>query len=430
MAIAAKFDLEAMQLDAVNAFTNSYIDEDIYINFPDGYERRGWILKLVRALYGLRRSPLLWQKDLVTTFQQLGLTQGKEDPCICTNDWAVVFFFVDDIVLLYRKQDQPAADQLIRSLKARYQMKDLGNLQWFLGIRIIRNREARKLWLCQDSYIENITAKFNIEPKDQFKGNPIPTNDLQLNSDTASRDQVNYYQQKIGSINYIATITRPDIAKAASKLAEFLLNPSDQHQQIANRVICYLYATRHLAIQFNGSSDSSHFQIASDAAFADDQSTRKSSQGSILCLFGGPISWKAGKQDTVTTSSTEAELLAFSHTAKEAIATLRLFVQLDLQLDRIPTIECDNLQTIRLITSEIPRIKTALKHVDIHSCWARQTYLEGKFKVKYTPTAEMLADGLTKALPGQKFEAFVKQLGLIDIKGLLRTEEEPDEDWR
>ncbi|KAK2669851.1 Ribonuclease H superfamily, partial [Fusarium oxysporum f. sp. vasinfectum] len=87
------FDLETRQLDAVNAFTNSLIDEDIYVLFPDGYSRRGWILKLIRALYGLRRSPLLWQKDLSNTFKQLGLELCPEDPCVFNNTWLTAFFF-------------------------------------------------------------------------------------------------------------------------------------------------------------------------------------------------------------------------------------------------------------------------------------------------------------------------------------------------
>ncbi|KJZ68911.1 hypothetical protein HIM_11697 [Hirsutella minnesotensis 3608] len=96
MAITAKFDLETRQLDAVNAFTNSFLDEDVFVMFPDGYHRQGWTLKLIRALYGLRRSPLLWQKDLTAALQDLGLTQCPDDPCIFQNPWMTVFFFVDE----------------------------------------------------------------------------------------------------------------------------------------------------------------------------------------------------------------------------------------------------------------------------------------------------------------------------------------------
>jgi hypothetical protein len=244
MAITAKFDLENRQLDAINAFTNSYLDEDIHIKFPDGYERHGWILKLIKALYGLRRSPLLWQQDLTGTFKQLGLTLCTEDPCICRNNWITVFFFVDDIVLLYRKKDQLAADQMINSLKSRYQMKGLEHLQWFLGIRLLRDRPNRKLWLCQDSYAEAIAIRFKLDQTDHFKGSPFLTGRFQPNPQTATRDQVRLYQQKIGPTNYTAVMTRPDICHPAAKLAEFLINPSDHHQEAADRLIRYLYATR------------------------------------------------------------------------------------------------------------------------------------------------------------------------------------------
>lgn len=93
---------------------------------------------------------------------------------------------------------------------------------------------------------------------------------------------------------------------------------------------------------------------------------------------------------------------------------------------QLPIIECDNQQTIRLINLNIPRIETALKHIDVHNCWARQAYQEGSFEVQYTPTAQMLADGLTKALRAQEFETFVRQLGLIDIRSLIALQDESD----
>ena len=77
-----------------------------------------------------------------------------------TNSWLTVFFFVDDIVLLYRARHQDAADEFIVKLKSQYEMKDLGELKWFLGIRVLRDRAARKLWLCQDSYIEKIVNQY------------------------------------------------------------------------------------------------------------------------------------------------------------------------------------------------------------------------------------------------------------------------------
>ena len=148
----------------------------------------------------------------------------------------------------------------------------------------------------------------------------------------------------------------------------------------------------------------------------------------MIILFGGPVSRNASKQHTVTTSSTQAELLAFTFTAKESIYILRLFKQIHLQLDHPLTIECDNLQTICLAIPDQPRLKTQLKPVDIHNCWTRQSYKQGHFQVEYTPTADMIADGLTKVLPDQKSKRFVEQLGSIDIRSVLEEQQDSDDE--
>jgi ribonuclease HI len=227
---------------------------------------------------------------------------------------------------------------------------------------------------------------------------------------------IHLYQRKVDSILYAAIITRPDIAKTAARLSNFLTNPSPDHIAAANKYIQYLYSSRHLAILFNGRhTEEKAFKVYTDASFADDQQDRKSSQGYLFTLFGGPIAWKSGKQSTVTTSSTEAELLALSTAAKEAIATIRLFRDARLQLDEKLTIWCDNKQTIRLVSEDIMRIQTALRHIDIHNCWVRQEAKKGQFEVKYLPTTQMPADGLTKALDRGKFMQFIAQLGLTPI---------------
>ena len=96
MAIAAYFDLDAFQLDAVDAFLNTDLDETVYIQYPDGFKIPGQCLRLLKGLYGLRRSPLLWYKELSSALKEMGLRPILEEPCIFANDWLVVFFFVDD----------------------------------------------------------------------------------------------------------------------------------------------------------------------------------------------------------------------------------------------------------------------------------------------------------------------------------------------
>jgi Reverse transcriptase (RNA-dependent DNA polymerase) len=129
MAITAAYNLEAFQLDAVNAFTNSKLDETVYYAFPDGFQQNGKCLLMLRALYGLRRSPLLWLKEFSTTLHNLDLNEIFGQPCLfTTDDGIIIFFYIDDIVLLCRSEDLSKLDKLRTALKQRYKIRDLGKL--------------------------------------------------------------------------------------------------------------------------------------------------------------------------------------------------------------------------------------------------------------------------------------------------------------
>ena len=300
-------------------------------------------------------------------------------------------------------------------------MRNIGEMEWFLGIRIIRDRPNHLLWLCQDSYIDKLASKFNVPSDLHYYRTPLPVEILTKNTEQASPQEVYAYQQRVGSINFAAVITRPDVADAASKLSEHLTNPSHHHLELANRTINYLVGTRSLAIQFNGLSEQSRtiFLASSDASFADDPDTRYSSQGYVFTLFNGPIDWKANKQKTVTLSSTEAELLAMSTTGKETVWWTRFFEAIDFDPGHKTFIQCDNRQTIRAFTSENLRFTTKLRHVDIHRHWLRQEVTKGTLDIQWTPTTSILADGLTKPLSIQRHRQFVR---LLSMKNLDETE--------
>jgi hypothetical protein len=160
---------------------------------------------------------------------------------------------------------------------------------------------------------------------------------------------------------YAAVVTRPDIAFAASQLSRFLTNPSSIHHEAADRVILYLQRTANLALQL-GQRD--NFEVYSDASFADNTLDRKSSQAYLMQLFGGTVGWRANKQTTVTTSTTEA----LSQAARESEFVSRLLHELTIDLNQKHIqIRCDNKQTIRLVNEEITRLQTRLRHVDIHN---------------------------------------------------------------
>ena len=145
IALAAYFNLEAKQFDVINAFTNAKIKKKIWVKFPPGKQRAGHILLLLRALYGLRVSLLLWYEHLCSTMQQLGLKPVLECACLFTNDRLIIFFYVNDIVVLFHPTHEQAYLDFRDSLIAHFKLRGMGDLKWFLGIRILRDRVHHKI---------------------------------------------------------------------------------------------------------------------------------------------------------------------------------------------------------------------------------------------------------------------------------------------
>jgi hypothetical protein len=437
MAIAAEFDMEIWQLDVVAAFLNAHTDSDrpVWCDLPDGFGEPGMCALLNKALYGMRDSPLLWYTDFSTTLTKLGLTASKEEPCLFFNAArrVLVLFYVDDILLLFAKSHRAEATELLAKLKGAYKLDDKGDVNWFLGVRVVRERSAGTVSLLHDTYLDKVAKRFNLAETGRFPETPLPVAELVRHEGEASKQDIKAYQERVGSVLYSAIMIRPDVAYAVSQLSQFLTNPSQAHMDAVEHLIVYLYRSRHEGITYGGGvRQGDELQIYGDASFADNAETRRSSHGFIVTLFGGPIIWKAARQPTVTTSTTEAELLALEQIAKETMALKRLFAELQLLVTGAWTIFCDNQQTIRLVVGHNERISTKLRHVDIQNMWLRQEHGKGSFEVLYKPTLEMLADGLTKHLPKLKFKAFKEQLNLrrVEHHDITETAKEHGKDQR
>jgi hypothetical protein len=200
----------------------------------------------------------------------------------------------------------------------------------------------------------------------------------------------------------------------------------------ARRVWLYILSTKFLALQAEACNEGAQEYIAdmgnkdpvffgaSDAAFADEPDTRRSSQGYTFRLYGMTIDWKSTVQRTVTKSTTEAELLALSLAGSQMEEWSRFFKGVSFQLDETPTLWCDNQQTVGIATKQEDKLNSKLKHVDIHQSWIRQEVEAGRLNVKWVDTDNMPADGMTKILGRQKHAEFLRQLRLVDIS--LRLE--------
>lgn len=423
LAICAYFDLEAHQFDVTNAFPHADLDKDeeVVIHYPDGFKIPRYRLRVLKALYGLSISPRLWYNHLANTLKKMGLVPVPESGCVFCNEKLIVCFYVNDIAVFYHARNRNSFEEFKKALFEAYTVRDMGEIKWFLGIRILRDRSERKIWILQDSYIEKIARSFKRIDKDgKLIGKPYATpmslEELENWDGNATDNQIHDYQRRIGSLTYAAVVSRPDIAKATQKLAEAQQNPSFEHFAAVNRVIDYLYATRYLAIEYGINKIEPVFVAASDASFGDHISERVSSEGGLFKLFGGVIDYFSKKQKTVTTSSTESELLALSHVCAWLKWWQRFFEKLSLEIEEDYTVWCDNMQTVRLIIKEAPKLVTKLKHIDIHQHWLRQEFEKDEITLNWIETGKMPADGLTKSLSRQKHQNFIRQLNMVDVE--------------
>ena len=416
MEIVAAYNLETRQYDAVNAFANSSIDETVYCKSFEGWFRDPQIIfLLLKTLYGLKQSFALWYKQLHHVLVEMGFEFVLKMKClfINQNSHVFLFFFVDDIVILYDRIYIVEVDHFQTQLFERFEMRYMKKLEWFLNIHITRFRIKHLLSLCQNSYIEKLIKKFNISSR--IKASIfLFTTQLNKHQGQATPQKIHAYQQKIGFINFAAVITRSDIAHAVFKLSEFFINSSKFHMECVDRTIAYLKLIKRFVIRFNPdfSINNLTFIDSSDVSFADDFLIKYSSQGYVFKLFEDMIDWKAFKQRTVITSSIEAELLTVTAADKELIWWHRFFETINFQTNHIPTIQCDNLQTIRALS--FPKFITKLRHVDIHRHWLRQKIKSDRINLTWISTIIILTDGLIKFLSSQKHADFVKLMNLVD----------------
>jgi hypothetical protein len=120
------------------------------------------VLRLHKAVYGLRIAGKRWEDDIKEMLLSLGFKPCPDDPALYTDNRMIIMVFVDDFLAAYHKSESSYAQQIKRLLSERFEMKDCGELTQFIGIRIVRDRSKRKTWLNQAAYIEKIAARFNL----------------------------------------------------------------------------------------------------------------------------------------------------------------------------------------------------------------------------------------------------------------------------
>ncbi|RVW67331.1 Retrovirus-related Pol polyprotein from transposon TNT 1-94 [Vitis vinifera] len=369
MTLVAHFDLELQQIDVKMTFLNGNLEEEVYMKQLEGFSSNGGehlVCKLKKSIYGLKQASRQWYLKFHDVISSFGFVENIMDQCIYQkvsgSKICFLVLYVDDILLA--TNDKGLLHEVKQFLSKNFDMKDMGDATYVIGIKIQRDRFRGLLGLSQETYINKVLERFRMKDcspsiapivkGDRFNLNQCPKNDLE-------REQMKNipYASAVGSLMYVQVCTRPDIAFAVGMLGRY-----------------------------------------------------QSNQGYVFMLAVGTVSWRSAKQTLIATSTMEVEFVscfeATSHGVwlKSFISGLRVMDSISRPLK----IYCDNSAVIFMAKNN--KSSSRNKHIDIKYLALRERVKEKTVVIEHVSTELMIVDPLTKGMPPLKFKDHVDRLGL------------------
>ncbi|UTT94513.1 hypothetical protein NDA17_004559 [Ustilago hordei] len=377
LALAVQNNWEVHALDITMAYLNSMLKEAIYMKLPEGSGvAPSKVYKVIKGLYGLKQSGREWNQEFDRSLRRMGFFQVECAPCIYTKgqgeDMAIVVIYVDDTLVI--------APRLEMVLKVKKQ----------IGQR----------WKMEDSgYIDQVLAK-HLDKR--TKPTMVPMQSIPEGTLVASAAQQKEYPVIVGKLLWVANSTWPDLSLTMGVLARHMREPSQEHYQAAQRVLCYLESTRQVGLVYRASESQEPLVAHSDANWVSDATIqRRSTSGSVALVYRNPVAWKSATQKCVSLSAVEAEFIAATEATCEVLFLKQLLRSIGIATGT-PTVYSDNTGCIQV--SKDPAQYWKLKHIDTKYHFIRNNVQEGRVQIKYVDTTRNLADVLTKPIGRQAMQ--------------------------
>ena len=441
LSLAAKYRLQTFQGDVTTAFLNGRMDEKVYVNSIAGLPDipSGYGIPLLKALYGTKQAARQWYKILTETMLSLGYTACyPEDQCVYIKHtrpgkFCIICCYVDDI--FGAGNDATEIARFNREFGKIFKYKDMGEIKSMLGMKVERlpdgsikvSNERAILDILRDFQMEACAPRSTpAEPHTKLSAARCPFAGGDFSRDLA--DMQKDYRKLTGSLMYLATTVRPDIAAAVQDLGKFLHNPGMDHWRAAIRVLYYLKGTSTMGMTYRALREGipirPRLQAFSDADWAGSKDDRISTSGLIVRLIdesedtndvissGDIIFYQSKKQDCITMSTSEAEFVAACTCALRVIPLRRLLSRMGFnQNDKPTTLFEDNTACIAIANEE--GISQRTKHIDIKYLKLKELVKGGVIRLVHLSTKKMTADILTKNLAKPTFVTHRVGLGMI-----------------
>jgi Reverse transcriptase (RNA-dependent DNA polymerase) len=394
LAVVAAQGLELHQLDVKTAFLNGELEDEIFMQQPQGYHEggKGKVCRLRRAIYGLKQAPRAWYLKLQEVLHEQGFKVSSADPGLyileCDGRKVYLLVYVDDILVAGKKGD---IETVKAKIQGEFKVRDMGEAKYFLGMHIERCREDHAIKLSQKTFAEQLVYAAGLQDAKCKKVPMHPNTELRREGSPALDTEKFKYSELVGGLLYLSVCTRPDIAYAVGALARFMAHPLVAHWEAAKDVVRYIKGTSAMGVTFKGQGNT--LVGYCDADYAGCVDTRKSTSGYVYLLNGGAVSWSSRMQPTVAVSTCEAEYMASAACVKEGLWFRKLMMDFSLSCPFVD-LKCDNQGALKLLKHPIASARS--KHIDVLHHFARDRVQRGEVVFTYCASEEMVADCFTK----------------------------------
>ena len=340
-------------MDVKMTFLNGKLNEEVYMEQPEGFVLSGnenKVCKLVKSLYGLKQAPKQWHKKFDSVILSNGFKHNDTDKCIygkVTKEYGVILvLYVDDMLII--STNMQGVIETKRFLSSVFKMKDLGEVDTILGIKVTKHEKG--FALNQTHYIDKVLDKFK-HLKIKEANTPFDSSVKFSESNDRIVAQLEY-ASAIGSLMYAMHCTRPDIAFGVCMLSRYTSKPSTEHWKAISRMLGYLKRTREFSLVYNDYP--TVLEGYCDASWMSSNGN-KSTSGWIFVLGGGAISWASKKQTCITHSTMESEFIALAAAGKEAEWLRDLLMDIEFWPKPMPAVSlnCDSEAIMSRAYSEI-----------------------------------------------------------------------------
>ena len=413
VALAATNGWELHHLYVKTAFLHGELKETVYVSQPEGYIKKGnehKVYRLSKALYGLRQAPRAWNTKLDGILKSMRFQKCMKEPSVYRkNEGAnllILAIYVDD--LFVTGTNLSMIERFKFEMSKNFEMSDLGKLTYYLGIEV--KQEKSGITINQEAYARHILEEAGLEDCNPTHIPMEPGNKLSKAEDEPEIDPTQY-RKVVGCLRYLLQ-TRPDMAYAVGVVSRYMQDPREPHGGAIKHILRYLQGTVGYIIKYErmrqnrliGYSDSSHNVDLYDG---------RSTTGHIFYYGSSPITWCSQKQDTVALSSCEAEFMATTAAACQAIWLQDLLGEILNKAQEKVVLRVDNKSAIELTTN--PFFHGRSKHIHTRFHFIRNCVENEQLEVEYIPGGEQTADILTKPLARIKFKEMRSLIGIEDV---------------